>query len=88
VVMLVRAVRELWNVRVVGKVKKEYINDLLDIFEVLPGWRGVGLGLRLERRWRAASMCSCGAQISDMLGSTRWMGIVNDDVVDGPDLRE
>jgi len=45
VVMLVRAERELWNVRVVDKVKKEYINNLLDIFEVLPGWRGVGLGL-------------------------------------------
>ena len=35
-VVLVRAVRELWNVRVVSKVYiKRYINDLLDIFEVL-----------------------------------------------------
>jgi hypothetical protein len=67
VVMLVRAVRELCDVRVVSKVKKEYINDLLDIFEVLLGWRGVGLGLRLEKWWRSASMCLCGAQISDIL---------------------
>ena len=76
--MLVRAVRKLWNVRVVSKVKNEYINDLLDIFEIIPGWRGVGLGLRLERRWRSASMCSCGAQMSDMLGLTCWIGVVND----------
>jgi len=47
VVVLVPAVRELWNVRVVSKVKKEYTKDLLDIFEVLPRRRGVYLGLRL-----------------------------------------
>ena len=35
-VVFVRAVHELWNVRVVRKI--EYINDLLHIFEGLPGW--------------------------------------------------
>ena len=48
----------------------------------------MGLGLRLEGRWQSASMCSCGAQMSDMLGSTYWVGIVYDDVIDGPDLGE
>jgi hypothetical protein len=83
VVVFVQAIHKLWNVRVVGKVKKEYINDLLDIFEVLPGWRGLGLGLRLERQWRSTSMCSCGAEMSNTSNLTC---IVNDDAVDGPDL--